>query len=323
MTLDCCLPAVGTQPGEIGTHTLGAGQDDQVGGRNGLSGTDETKIDLRVQTQRIEVGVVADARQHRHHHFQHFGGIGRLAHIDGILGFQVEIHQVRQHAQHRLAGTSLKPVQPRLQQCDIAAKAVDDEAPHPRLLRRAEQLQRADQMSEDTTLVDIGDEDHRAAHRLGKAHVGDVIGAQVDLGRRARAFHHHHLVTLAQAPMGFQYRLHGHALVIVIGGGIHLSDGPPMNDHLGAGVAVGLEQHRVHVGMRWQPGGLGLHRLGAADLAAVGGYRAVERHVLRLERRHRHALARQPAAQRGHQGALAGVGGGALHHQRGHPFCSR
>ncbi len=59
-----------------------------------------------------------------------------------------------------------------------------------------------------------------------------------------------------------------------------------MDDHLGADVGVRLEQHRVHVGVRRQPTGLGLDRLGAADLAAVGGDRAVQRHVLRLERHH-------------------------------------
>ncbi|MNV95784.1 hypothetical protein D3C71_1907190 [compost metagenome] len=91
-----------------------------------------------------------------------------------------------------------------------------------------------------------------------------------------------------------------------------------MDDHLGTGVAVGLEQHRVHVGVRCQPAGLGLYRLGTADLATVGGYRAVEGHVLRLERHHADPLAQQPAAQRGDQRTFASIGSGALHHERGH-----
>ncbi|MNN46735.1 hypothetical protein D3C81_1611270 [compost metagenome] len=173
-------------------------------------------------------------------------------------------------------------------------------------------------MGEHPALVDVGDQDHRAVHRLGEAHVGDVAGAQVDLRRRAGALDQHHPVLRTQALVRLEHRLHGHALVVVVGDGVHAGHRAAVDDHLGADVAVGLEQHRVHVGVRRQIGGLGLHRLGAADLAAIGGHRRIERHVLRLERRHRHALARQPAAQRGHQGALAGVGGGALHHQGGH-----
>ncbi|MCY1173601.1 hypothetical protein D9M73_137670 [compost metagenome] len=118
--------------------------------------------------------------------------------------------------------------------------------------------------------------------------------------------------------MRLQYRLHGDDLVIVVRHRVHAGDRAAVDDDLSAGVAIGLEQHRVHVGVRRQSSGLGLNRLSPADLAAVGGHGTVERHVLRLERHHRHALAQQPAAQRGHQGALAGIGGGALHHQGTH-----
>ena len=56
----------------------------------------------------------------------------------------------------------------------------------------------------------------------------------------------------------------------------------------------------------------------AADLAAVSGYRTVQCHVLRLERHDGDTLALEPATQRGHQGALAGIGGCALNHQGAH-----
>jgi hypothetical protein len=45
--------------------------------------------------------------------------------------------------------------------------------------------------------------------------------------------------------------------------------------------------------------GLGLHRLGAADLAAVHGDGAVEGHILRLERNDFHAAPRQQATEAG------------------------
>ncbi|MNL24832.1 hypothetical protein D3C87_1462830 [compost metagenome] len=118
--------------------------------------------------------------------------------------------------------------------------------------------------------------------------------------------------------MGRQHRLHGDGFVVVIGHRIHGRDGATMNDHLGTGIAVGFEQHRVHVGVRFKVGRLGLHRLRATDLAAIGGHGAVERHVLRLERHDADALPGDPATERRHQRAFTGVRRGALHHQRSH-----
>ena len=59
-----------------------------------------------------------------------------------------------------------------------------------------------------------------------------------------------------------------------------------------------------------------LHRLRAADLAAVDGDDRVVAHVLRLERRHRHAVPREPPADPGDERALARVRGRAGHQQR-------
>ena len=205
-----------------------------------------------------------------------------------------------------------------MQQRDVAAKTVDDEPFDPRLLARRQQLQRAHQMGENPAAIDVGDQHHRAIHRFGKPHVGDVAGTQIDLGRRTRAFDHDHRISRAQPLMGGQHRLHGDGFVVVIGDRVHGRDRAAMDDHLGAGIAVGLEQHRVHVGVRFKVGGLGLHRLRATDFATVGGHGTVERHVLWLERHDADALTRDPAAQRRHQRAFTGVRSGALHHQRSH-----
>jgi antitoxin CptB len=65
---------------------------------------------------------------------------------------------------------------------------------------------------------------------------------------------------------------------------------------LGADIALRLQQHRVHVDGRRGAAGHGLQRLGAADLAAVGGDGGVVGHVLRLERPHdQAAIGEQPA----------------------------
>ncbi|MPM79099.1 hypothetical protein SDC9_126130 [bioreactor metagenome] len=88
-----------------------------------------------------------------------------------------------------------------------------------------------------------------------------------------------------------------------------------MNDHLRLLVGGGLEQHRVEIGMRRQAAGQRLQCLRPPDLAAIDGHRRIERHVLRLERRHTHATALENATQGGNQRGLAGIGGGPLDHQ--------
>ena len=103
--------------------------------------------------------------------------------------------------------------------------------------------------------------------------------------------------------------------VTVIRARVEIGRDLALNDDLRAGIGIWLQQHRVHVAHGVEPAGLRLHRLGAADFAAVGGHGAVQRHILRFERRHAHAAALKPAAQGGHQRALAGVRGRALDHE--------
>ena len=176
-------------------------------------------------------------------------------------------------------------------------------------------------MREYPALVDVGNDDHRAINRLGKAHIGDIAFTQIDLGRRTGAFHHHDLRPLAKASMGCQHRLHRGRLVGVVAHRIHAADRVAVDDYLRAHVGIGLEQNRVHVGVGRQPRGLRLHRLRPANLAAIGGHCSIQRHVLRFERHHHHVLANQPAAQGADQRTFAGIGGGALHHQRRHLRC--
>ena len=144
-------------------------------------------------------------------------------------------------------------------------------------------------MREHAAAVDVGDNHHRAVHRLGKTHVGDVVVAQVDLRGRARALDHDGVVALAQTPKRLEHRMPRDRFVTVIRARVEIGRDLALNDDLRAGIGVWLQQHRVHVAHGVEPAGLRLHRLGAADFAAVGGHGAVERHILRFERRHAHA----------------------------------
>ena len=212
--------------------------------------------------------MVADARQHRHHDVE---VAALLLALHRVFGVQHQAVQHGQHRQHRLAGFGFQPVQPVLQQADVAAELVDHKAHHAGAFAVAQAVQRAHQVGKHAALVDVGHQDHRAVHRFGKAHIGDVAVAQVDLGRAAGAFHHHHVVLRLQPPVGLQHGGHGGGFVLVVIARVHVGAHLAVDDDLGAGVAAGLEQHRVHVGMRRYAGGDGLQRLGAADLAAVFG----------------------------------------------------
>jgi len=181
--------------------------------------------------------------------------------------------RVGHHAVHLAPGARLEPVQAGLQQADVAAKTVDDEALHPRLLARGKQFQGSDQVGEHTAAVDVGDQHHRHVGRLGKAHVGDVAVAQVDLGRAACPLHQHGVVGGAQPAPALHHGGHRGGLVGVVIARRQVRRGAPVDDDLGADVARGLEQHRVEVGVRHNASGQGLQRLGTTDLATVGGDR--------------------------------------------------
>ena len=185
---------------------------------------------------------------------------------------------------------------------------------------RRHERDRAVQRGEDPAAVDVAHHHDREPGRGGQAHVGDVVGAQVDLGGGAGALADDDVEARPQVGQAGQHLLHQRRLPRPVGQRRHLGHRPPEHDDLAGVLAARLEQHRVHRRLGLHARRRGLHHLGAADLRAVGGDHRVVAHVLRLERRHRDALADQPAADPGGDEGLAGVGGGAGDEQRSaHP----
>ena len=88
-----------------------------------------------------------------------------------------------------------------------------------------------------------------------------------------------------------------------------------LNDDLRAGIGFGLQQHRIHIGVRFDAGGLCLQGLRAPDLAAINRHGRVVRHVLRLEWQHAKAAASSGARKAGDDERLAHVRAGSLDHQ--------
>ena len=143
----------------------------------------------------------------------------------------------------------------------------------------------ADDVGDHAAPVDVADQHRGHRRRTGKAPVGDIALAQVEFGRTARALDHHQLGALAQAVKAVQHVGHEAALDRLIlrapGRAAHL----PLHHDLRAGLALWLEQHRVHVGVGLEAAGPGLQRLRAPDFPAVAGDGSVVGHVLRLEGR--------------------------------------
>ena len=124
-------------------------------------------------------------------------------------------------------------------------------------------------MGKHATLIDVGNNNHRTVGLFRKAHVGNIIGPQVDLGGAASAFHYHYLILLFKAAVRLHHCIHRDLFIIVVFNRIHMANSMAMDNHLSPSIARGLEQDRVHIGVGIEKAGLSLECLSAADLAAV------------------------------------------------------
>ncbi len=183
--------------------------------------------------------MVADAREHRRDHAQPLSvQLFALFGLDRVLGIQMQPLQIREHAEYRLTGLLLKPIQAGQQQPNITAKAVDDKAADARALGRGQAFERTEEMREHTAAVDVGHQHTRAVHAFRKTHIGDVAIAQVDLGRTAGAFHQHTVVLRLQPAIRLQHRRHRARLVLVVGARVHVEPRLAVNDDLRAGIGT-------------------------------------------------------------------------------------
>ena len=89
--------------------------------------------------------------------------------------------------------------------------------------------------------------------RVGEAHVGDVALAQVHLGRAARALDDDEVRALGEPGEALEDAGHQRGLEAVVVAGAAAGQHPPLHHHLRAGLALGLEQHRVHVDAAARP----------------------------------------------------------------------
>ena len=74
-------------------------------------------------------------------------------------------------------------------------------------------------------------------------------------------------------------------LALAIVAGLHLANHLALHDDLTAHIALGLEQHRVHMHAWLQPACQCLKRLRSSDFPTIGGDGSIVGHILWLERR--------------------------------------
>ena len=192
---------------------------------------------------------------------------------------------------------------------------VDDQPTNQGALFGRQQPERAEKLSEDAPLVDVADQQDGAAGITRHRHVDDVGCPQVQLHGTARPFNDDQVILFAQpiergrddGPQG--------VLAFIVARRLHRLPRLAQHDDLRARVSLGFEQHRVHVGTRRYPRRLRLHRLGSANLGAVGADGGVVRHILGLERRHAQAAPCEYPAQGRGQRALADRRAGSHHHE--------
>ena len=264
--------------------------------------------------QRGKIREVCDVGQADHRDIQRPPRPGvREPRGEGVLIVDLDT-EIRHNAEYRQPGERFDLPQAGAQDLDIAPEFVHDQTPHPRALRGGEEHHRPVELGKHPAPVNVAREQHRRVHKLRKAHVHNVVFPEVDLRRAARALDHDHVVLRRETFIGRQDL--GDELLFVreIFRRRHLPAHPAVYDDLASRVARGLEQDGVHARVRLQPRALRLHGLRPPDLKPLRCHRAVERHVLALERRCAQPVLPEDAAEGGAQKALARAGHGALDH---------
>ena len=311
--------ATAAERSQVGDGRPGAGQHDEVGSPQLVGPRHPADVHAGFGHQRVEVREVGQARQQQYGHVEQVRcrrrGRRRRGPRQRVLGVELEPLEEGQHAERRDTRAGLELVRTVAQQGGITPEPVDDEAADRPSQLLGEDGDGAEEMGEHPATLDVAHDDGGQAGPHGQAQVHDVVLQQVDLGRAAGALADHDVVPGAQRRQRTVDDVHQGLLGGLVRGRLLQTGGAAQHDHLGGPLPRRLEQDRVHGHLGLGAGRDGLEPLGPADLTSLAGDHGIERHVLALEGRHGHALPGQDAAESGHHGALAGIGGGPADHQ--------
>ena len=127
----------------------------------------------------------------------------------------------------------------------------------------------ADELRDHPAAVDITDQNYRHIGGLGKAHIGDVAIAQVDLCRGARAFDEDDIRLCTKPLKAFHNARHQSWFQLCIIAGLGGRQALALHHHLRARLGFGFQQHRIHICVRLNPRCTGLQSLRAPDFTAI------------------------------------------------------
>ena len=309
--LDAILP----HPLQVVDGIFRPRQQDHVGAAQLLDGTDVAHTDAVQDFQRVEIGIVRHARHLDDSNVDE--GVLQLFFGQAVRQavFILDVHM--QHGQHPDDGDArlgFQHIQAGLEDADVAAEFIDDDAFDHGAFFRVEEHDRAVHGREDAAAVNIGHEQDGRLGHAGHAHVDDILVLQVDFRRAAGAFNDNDVVLGAQGVKGFLDIRDEILFIPVIFHGGHRADGFSVDDDLGPTVAGRLQQDRIHAYVRLDAGRFGLHDLGPPHLRPLDGNEGIQRHILRFKGCHLISRLMQDTAQPRRDEALARIGHRSLHH---------
>ncbi len=238
-----------------------------------------------------------------------------------ILGGQARRRRAKgDEAESRPAGMAFDQPHALGEKRGIAAKPVDEKALDHEGVGRIEHGFRSDDLGDDAAAVDIAEENHRRRRRRGRSPYSQCRFARRLISEALPAPSTR--TRSAEPPKPRETVLHGgeqFRLPRLIVARRRLADDAAKRHDLRPAAVMRLQEHRIHIDGRRDAAGARLHRLGAADFAAVRSRRRIVGHVLRLERPHRKAALVKGAAEPGDDQRLADVRPRSLQHQRLRP----
>ena len=298
---------------------LGARQDHQIGvSRQCLARRDHDHRHILFRLQRIEIVKIGNMQKlgDRDADRAIFSARVTRAERQTVFGRQrPRRRQIRYDPETGQASPVGQHFNGAVEQADIAAEFVDHIALEQLLFVVGQDGVRARNTGDHAAPVDIADQHHWRLRCQCKTHIGDIAGAEIDLGRAAGAFHQNNIGIVAQPVKGIAHARHQIRLDLLIGAGIVIADDFSLHDQLRADIGLRFQQDRVHVDGWRGFAGTRLQCLRPADLKPFAGNGGIVRHVLRLERPHPQSTLYQHPAQPGHQHGFSDIRSCTLKHQ--------
>ena len=263
------VPALSAQNVQIAACGFAAGQDHKIGvARNGLACTQHCQAYTRFLRKRVHVVKIGHAAEAKTDDVQAVAFA--FADIERVFGRQPPcVREPWDRAKPWPAGAVFDQAKPIVEQRGIAPEFVDEKPFDLLRVGGVDNCLCADDLGDDAAPVDVTGQNDGHIGGGGKAHIGNVAGAKINLGRGAGTFDDHQIMGGFQAFETIQHMAHQLGFQFGIVAGFDSGQAFALNDNLRAGFSFGFQQNRVHVGVRRKTCGQRLKRLCATDFALI------------------------------------------------------